>query len=195
MPPTAMKTGSSFSTVTEESKEYRKPRFTHSTKAPVDHPPPRRKHQLRRHLQGPSLEGDEAKQQEIDHQPRLWLCCASELAGETMTTTIFEQATETASSSPSWSPSTHRHQPACHQSGIPHSPFSFTEQSIDDWGFTDDMSNMVSVVTRDFSTKTPVAHNRGKKPDVLQPIYDRMGLFTRKEKKSLRKALSDLFLT
>ncbi|KAL3934011.1 MAG: hypothetical protein SGBAC_010156 [Bacillariaceae sp.] len=75
---------------------------------------------------------------------------------------------------------------------LPDSDQSAADDSVDEYGFSDDLSGIVSRDVTTFTTKTPVAHNRGKKLDLLQPIYERMGLYTKTEKNRLRDALADL---
>ena len=152
-------------------------RFDLSDKHPVDFP--RRKYGLQRQRNGSRLE-DEAKLE--GEQPSSWFCFAPDIAtpGSQTQTSSQQKAAERFSK---------RHVRRGKDSvSIPQSNLPIADNDTDDYGLADDMSGVVSAVT----TKTPVATNRGKKLDLLQPIYDRMGIYSKKDKKGLRDAFADL---
>ena len=127
---------------------------------------------------------DGGEKQEVE-QPRSWLCFAGTGGMLNQRSSIMSQRKNEGYSNPQKRRS---EVPPL----LPASPLSFAEKSIDEYGFADDMSGVVSRDVSIFTSKTPVVYNGGKKQDILQPIYDRMGLYTKKEKKGLRDALADL---
>ncbi|CAJ1959974.1 unnamed protein product [Cylindrotheca closterium] len=159
-------------------------RFNLSDKRPVDFP--RKKNGSQRQRNGLRLE-DEAKLE--GEQPSSWLCFAPDMTSSGERTAPAAVASQQQKAAERFSKRNVRR--GKDSASIPQSNLLFDDNTAgDDYNISDDddMSGIVSALT----TKTPVAGNRGKKLDLFQPIYDRMGIYSKKDKEGLRDAIADL---
>lgn len=169
----------SVDTSTDLQIDKPRTRFNFLTKNP-DYPQRQWKHGVHRPRSGSRL-GEETKQ-EMD-QPQMWLCgCSNDLK--------IQDGSVPSSHPPQQQVETHSKRLRRRKESVskPQSTLKSSDNETRDHEIPDDNSGIT------FTSKTLVANNRGKKLDLLQPIYDRMGLYTTKEKKGFRNALADLFM-